>query len=118
MRRLMVIGAAAMAIAAPLATNAYATSSAASPWTGSYNTSCWYKMNLTQKGSKVTGTFTWYGGQVTGTVTGSKLVGKWSQPYMHKSGTFAFTLASTHKSFAGHWAYKGKSSKSCTGKKM
>ena len=71
-------------------------------WTGTWNTS-WQggdaKMHLVQAGDKVTGTYTYQDGQISGEVFGNLLVGNWYES--DNSGTFVFTMASDGASFSG-----------------
>ena len=115
MRRFLAIGVAAIAVAAPLSTSA-ATASATAQWSRYWKSSCWDKVELHAKGTKVTGSFTWFAGSLVGTVKGSKLTGTW-KAWPHYRGSFVFTLSSNGKKFQGHWKYRGKAWKSCSGTK-
>ena len=80
-----------------------------SEWTGTWDSSQWGEMKLTQNGSSVTGTYTWDEGKIEGTVSGSTLRGTWSESPSYappdNAGDFEFTLSSDGNSFSGKWRY-------------
>lgn len=80
----------------------------ASAWSGRWETS-YGTMQLTVSGTTVTGTYDFDGGRITGTVTGNRLVGTWSQiPSFappSDAGDMEFTLSADGQSFTGRWRY-------------
>jgi len=79
------------------------------PWTGTWQvTGSWGTMELTQKGNKLTGTYTHQNGQVAGTVSGNTFDGTWTQPGNNRSGDFQFTMSADRLSFNIKWRYAGE----------
>jgi len=92
-------------------------SSAATSWSGTWNTGASTPvasqtigvLTLTQTGSSVIGTFTNQDGgkgTVTGTVVGNVLAGTWTVKYggaQSDSGSYTFVLSDDKKSFTGSW---------------
>lgn len=78
------------------------------PWSGSWD-SDWGLMEFSQSGSKVTGTYVYNNGRITGTVSGNTLTGTWSESPTYNppgdAGDVVFTLAADGRSFAGNWRY-------------
>ena len=74
------------------------------PWSGNWDTR-WRgggaRLELQQDGDHVTGSYKLYDGQVTGTVKGDQLEGRWSEP--GDSGGFVFVLGRDGNSFAGRY---------------
>jgi hypothetical protein len=64
------------------------------------------EMRLTQQGNKVSGTYDYDGGKLTGTVTENVLRFQWTQASGSK-GSGRFLLAADGKSFNGYW-YRGE----------
>jgi hypothetical protein len=64
-------------------------------------------MSLSTSGSSASGTYSYKGGKITGTVSGNKLTGTWSQQPSYNppsdAGDFQFTL--TNGGFTGQWRY-------------
>ena len=108
MRALLAIGAAAIAVTIPVQTSAASVSKTAN-FAGYWASSCWGNLSLSQKGTKVTGTFSWHNGKVVGTVRGSKLIGRWRIPSQDDSGRVVVTMSTSGKRFSGHWTYDQKS---------
>lgn len=77
-------------------------------WTGVWETN-WGDMTLTQTGDKVSGTYTFDQGKITGTVSGSTLTGTWSEAPSyappHDAGEVEFIMSEDGKSFTGKWRY-------------
>jgi uncharacterized Zn-binding protein involved in type VI secretion len=77
-------------------------------WEGSWDTT-FGTMTLTQSGNRVTGTYTWDDGKITGTVDGNTLTGTWSDGKTgaapNGSGDIVFTMAADGKSFTGIYKY-------------
>lgn len=77
-------------------------------WAGEWTTS-WGDMTLTQTGSKVTGTYTYDQGKISGTVSGNILTGTWSEAPSyappHDAGEVEFVMSEDGKSFTGKWRY-------------
>ena len=79
-------------------------------WEGTWEvTGGWKTVRLTQNGNSVTGSYTWKGGKISGTVSGNTLKGTWKQSEDSKSGTFEFTMSSDGKRFDVKWWYAGDS---------
>lgn len=81
-------------------------------WTGTYMTT-WQggghdvRMVLVQSGSTVTGTYEYGGGAISGTVTGNRLTGTWTEDNGASKGPVVFDMAADGKTFAGWWGYEG-----------
>jgi hypothetical protein len=77
-------------------------------WTGTWNSN-WGTMTLVQTGSSVTGNYTHDSGKISGTVSGNKLVGTWSESPSYSApndaGDVELTLSSDENSFTGSWRY-------------
>jgi hypothetical protein len=89
------------------------TGKAGNTWTGTYMTT-WQggghdiRMVLVQSGSTVTGTYDYSDGTISGTVTGNRLVGTWTEDKGESKGPVEFELAQDGKTFSGWWAYDGE----------
>ena len=64
-------------------------------------------MTLTMSGSAVTGTYEYNTGTITGTETGDRLVGTWTENEGASKGPFEFVMSGDGKTFSGWWAYEG-----------
>ncbi|NPV06940.1 MAG: hypothetical protein HPY83_03120 [Anaerolineae bacterium] len=77
-------------------------------WSGTWDTT-YGTMVLAQAGDHVTGTYTYNGGRIDGTVTGTLLSGTWSEApdYLppDSAGDIEFTMAADCGSFSGRWRY-------------
>ncbi len=66
-------------------------------------------MALKQEGSKVTGTYTWDSGKLTGTLVDGVFVGKWSESPSYSEpgdgGDTVFYFTKDCNSFTGNWQY-------------
>lgn len=71
-------------------------------WDGEWSTSE-APMKLTQNGEKVTGTYDFKDGKISGTISGDKLTGTWTQSNTY--GDFEFIMSDNGKSFKGNWRY-------------
>jgi hypothetical protein len=71
-------------------------------WGGDWSTSE-APMKLNQNGEKVTGTYDFKDGKISGTVSGNKLTGTWTQSNTY--GDFEFMMSEDGKSFKGNWRY-------------
>ena len=81
----------------------------ASAWVGTWKTT-WGTLTFTQKGFKVTGTFTTGTGKITGSVASTKLSGVWSKAPSYKgtdAGSLLLTLSADSKSFTGQYKATG-----------
>lgn len=65
------------------------------------------RMVLVQSGSTVTGTYEYGDGRISGTVTGNRLTGTWTEDNGASKGPVAFDIAADGKTFAGWWGYEG-----------
>lgn len=77
-------------------------------WSGDWS-STWGPMRLEQTGSSVKGTYTHDNGQITGTISGNKLSGKWTEAPSragHDAGSAELTMAPNGKSFTGRFNYE------------
>lgn len=74
----------------------------------------WGEMSLDVSGDKVTGTYTYDSGKITGKITGNVLVGKWSESPSYAepndAGDIEFLLSDDCKSFSGNWRYGSEGS--------
>ena len=77
-------------------------------WTGEWSTN-WGAMSMTQSGTSVTGFYEHDSGKMTGTMTGMKLTGRWSESPTYAgptdAGPMTLTLAPDGNSFTGTWDY-------------
>ncbi|MBX6322927.1 MAG: hypothetical protein IRY94_13950 [Rhodospirillaceae bacterium] len=72
-------------------------------WTTTTGSGSKYRMELTQNGSKVTGSYSGpVNGTLTGSVTGNRLVFHWKEGQQEGAGVFV--LAKDGKSFTGHYS--------------
>ena len=82
----------------------------AETWAGTWATQ-WGPMELTQTGSKVAGTYTHDSGHITGTASGTKFKGRWTELPTRKgpndAGAVEFTMGNDGKSITGRWTYDG-----------
>ena len=78
-------------------------------WSGSWLCGSYGRMNLSQSGNQVTGTYTYQGGQFTGYATGNTLVGTWSEQPTYNppddAGDVQFTMSADGYTFTGFWRY-------------
>src|SRR5688572_16109763 len=78
-------------------------------WTGTWaDQSYGGEFQLTQDAAgRVTGSYTFCAGSITGTVSGNTLQGTWNQaqPGCSPTGWFIFTLNATGDGFSGTWGY-------------
>jgi len=62
---------------------------------------------LQQSGNRVTGTYSWGMGDITGTASGNTLTGTWSEYPSYSppedAGDFVFTMAGDCMSYTGRW---------------
>jgi hypothetical protein len=84
------------------------TESPKSNWSGTWDTD-WGEMTLVQTGNTVTGEYTHDSGKISGTVSGNKLIGTWSESPSYNppsdAGDVEFTLSANGNSFDGSWRY-------------
>ena len=73
-------------------------------WTGEWDTN-WGRMNLTQTGNTVTGTYVHQQGTIFGTVLGNRLQGTWHQTGNNRSGYIDFIMSDDGMSFHGYWRW-------------
>jgi len=66
-------------------------------------------MVLVQTGNSVNGTYTYQGGNITGTVSGNKLTGTWSESPSYippdDAGDVELTISVDCNSITGRWRY-------------
>jgi hypothetical protein len=90
------------------------TGKAGESWSGTYMTT-WQggghdvRMVLVQSGSSVTGMYDYSSGTISGTVSGNRLTGTWTEDNGDSKGPVEFEMAGDGKTFAGWWAYEGNS---------
>ena len=69
----------------------------------------WNDMTLVVTGNKVTGTYAYQGGKITGTINKNVLVGSWGEEPSYAppsdAGDIEFMLSDDCKSFSGNWRY-------------
>jgi hypothetical protein len=79
-----------------------------SDWNGDWNTD-WGKMQLSQAGNLLSGSYEYNDGQIEGMVSGNIATGTWSKAPTYSqpkdAGTFEFTLSGDYMSFIGNWKY-------------
>lgn len=77
----------------------------------------WYtdfgKLNLIQDGNRVTGTYKFRNGTLTGTIVGNTITGTWTEvadsgTSKEPKGSFRFVFSPDGKSFKGSWGYGAK----------
>jgi uncharacterized protein (TIGR02145 family) len=92
-----------------LALGIYSISATAQSWSGKWQlpTTVWGTMTLNQNGNRVTGTYTSWGGTISGTVSGKIFTGTWKQTQDNTKGDFQFTMSADGMSFAVKWRYAG-----------
>ena len=82
-------------------------------WAGEWKTN-WGDMILTQNGAKVSGTYTYDNGKISGTVSGNILTGTWSESPSYAppddAGEVEFVMSADGKSFTGKWRYGSEGS--------
>ena len=82
-------------------------------WAGEWQTN-WGDMTLTQNGAKVSGTYTYDNGKISGTVSGNILTGTWSEAPSYvppdDAGEIEFVMSADGKSFTGKWRYGSEGS--------
>jgi hypothetical protein len=64
-------------------------------------------MVLVQSGSSVTGMYDYSSGTISGTVSGNRLTGTWTEDNGVSKGPVEFEMAGDNKTFSGWWAYEG-----------
>ena len=69
----------------------------------------WGGMKLQQSGASLSGTYTWDQGKISGTTSGNRLVGWWSEAPSYSppndAGALEFTIADDCSTFTGNWRY-------------
>ena len=77
-------------------------------WSGSWDTN-WGIMTLSQSGNKVTGTYVYRNGRISGIVSGNTLTGKWSESPTYQppeqAGDVILKLSNDGMSITGEWRY-------------
>jgi hypothetical protein len=83
-------------------------------WVGSWRTT-FGQMEIRAEGAKLTGTYDYCGGTLSGTVAGSDFTGTWQEApdapncqrggNLPNSGTFDFVMNPDGRSFSGAWKY-------------
>jgi hypothetical protein len=85
-----------------------ATPAGSCDWSGTWQTN-WGEMVLSQAGTQVNGTYTHDAGRITGTLSGSTLIGTWSEAPSYSprndAGDMQLTIAADCNSFTGTWRY-------------
>jgi hypothetical protein len=101
---------AAACLAAVLGLPAGAPAQSGGDWAGAWSTS-YGAMVLTQTGNTVQGTYTLDSGQISGTVSGDVLTGRWTEAPTRQgpndAGAIRFTMSADRSSFTGVWDYDG-----------
>ncbi|MBM4453138.1 MAG: hypothetical protein FJ013_00970 [Chloroflexi bacterium] len=81
-------------------------------WGGSWLCGSWGRLNLSQSGNTVTGTYTYQGGKFEGYAQENTLVGKWSEQPTYlppdDAGDVRFEMSADGNSFTGNWCYGSK----------
>lgn len=104
LKQLLIVVCVAGALALPL--TSLGRISAENTWAGTWNTN-YGKMVLQAGGS---GAYDYCDGKISGSASGNKLTGTWTQKWpcggaTEASGPFEFTLAANGKSWTGRWRY-------------
>lgn len=80
-------------------------------WTGIWENPSWGKVTLNQNGSQIIGVYDHYigpilgSGQLSGTISGNKIDGQWTQTQPKGNGTFQFILGEHCNIAGGTWSY-------------
>ena len=102
---------AVVALTALLVAGAAAKTPVLGPWAGQWS-SDWGTMTLSQKGTHVTGRYTFYGGRIDGTAIGRTLTGTWSKAPTYvgppDAGPIVLQLSPSGLSFTGKWGFEGQ----------
>lgn len=102
--------AAACVAVAVLGLPAGAPAQSGGDWAGTWSTS-YGTMVLTQNGNVVQGTYTLDSGQISGTVSGTVLTGRWTELPTRQgptdAGAIKFTMDADKQSWGGFWNYDG-----------
>ena len=97
-----------MATATPVPTATPTTTPVSCSWNGTWDTR-YGTMVLVQAGDNVSGTYGSSEGRITGTVSGNKLTGNWSELPSYSppddAGRVELTLSANCSSFSGRWSY-------------
>jgi hypothetical protein len=79
-------------------------------WAGTWETE-WGTMKLTQTAAQVAGTYSHDAGRISGTVSGDKLIGRWTEAPTRRgpsdAGAVELTMAKNGTSLTGRWTYDG-----------
>jgi hypothetical protein len=92
----------------PVAMPAVGAGDGACDWTGTWQTNPG-EIVLSQAGTQVSGTVNFYGGRITGTLSGSTLIGTWSVAPSYtppnEAGDFEFIISPDCTLITGKWRY-------------